>query len=102
MTVSSPLLQRRLLVAHEAVVLFLRGLVADVAHLDHALRGDRAGTWRGPLLLDEWVVGLVLGVRPRVEQAEGGRVVVEGADVADERCRVHQGSRSFAENVISI
>jgi hypothetical protein len=31
--VAAPLLQRRLLVAHEAVVLLLRRLVAQVAHL---------------------------------------------------------------------
>lgn len=64
--VAAPLFQRRLLVAHETVVLLFGGFVAEVANLHHALRADGAGPRRRPLLLYERVVGLVFCVRPRV------------------------------------
>ncbi len=78
-------------------MLLLGGLVADGADLHHPLRGDRARAGRGPLLLDEGVVRLLLGVGASVQEAEGGGGVLKRADVAEEGGVVGGGNGALAE-----
>ena len=69
-------------------------------YLDHATAGDgtRPGRRSGHLHLG--VVRLVLAVGPAVKQPQGGAVVVQGANVADECCGVHHWGLPLPQSVV--
>ena len=73
-----------------------------VTYLHHSLWGNRAGTRGRFLLRDEGIPRLVVTIWLGIQQLQGGRVVLEGTNVADEGGQLHLRHLSLSQRIVAV
>jgi hypothetical protein len=77
-------------------------LVADVTHLDHPLRTDRARSGGRLHVLNKRIILFLFGIRTTIQQAYAAGRIFQGTSITDKSRSVQSGRLSLPQSVVPL